>query len=260
MRNYFLFLLSFVFLFLSCKSKKNMPIRVHDVEPKTTVANAVLLNQINQRSNTFSYLSADVDASYNDGKNNYDFDIKLVLEKDKYIYFSASAFLGIEVARAYITPHNIQIVNRLERSVTVAGYDFLKDFTRAPLGFKQLQNLFIGNALFVSDTLTSAADSSDEKYFLTQLLGVALFQKSAYNKNTFKLVSASIIDSAMNQNMNVFYSNFYVRSDNFYPSNIAINIAAQKNVACTFKLSNFAFEKKREIQFSVPKNYKVINR
>ena len=65
-------------------------------------------------------------------------------------------------------------------------------------------------------------------------------------------------DKNVNRQFTVEYSNPYTHENNAYPSNVNINIRAEKNIDCKFKLSNFVFEKKKESIFSIPGNYEVI--
>jgi hypothetical protein len=67
-----------------------------------------------------------------------------------------------------------------------------------------------------------------------------------------------VADTIKNQSLEVDYSDNIANGTNTVPSNISINIKGEKNVACQFKLSNFAFDKKGEVQFSVPKSYQEI--
>lgn len=245
----------------ACKSKKaaTPPVATTPKEEKKVEINntAMLIQAVKMNANNFTYIQADAETDYRDGSNNYSFDMRIVMEKDRYIFVSATALLGIEVARMYITPDQIQIINRLEKKYIVAGYGYLKNFTSAPLEFEQLQNIFAGNSLFGLDENKAKADSADGSYKLVQWVGEVL-QSSIHNRTNLKTRESELTDDTRGQKMIVKYAGFVQQGSNFYPNDIAINIVAQKKVECRMKLSNFVFEKKKEVQFSVPQSYKII--
>ena len=79
------------------------------------------------------------------------------------------------------------------------------------------------------------------------------------NNKIAKLEVNQLEDTFKNQNLSINYNEYIANGTNYYPSELAINIRAEKNLGCTMKLFNFAFEKKREPQIRVPASYKTIS-
>ena len=245
----------------SCKSKKNLsssgdktPIvtgKANEEEAENTI------KLIRQNRNDYTYVKADAAAAYNDGKNAYDLDVELVCEKDKYIWMKVTALFGIEAARVMITPAKIQLVERLNRKHITANFNYLKNFTDIPLSFVQLQNMIAGNALFEADPKQSSIENAGAEKLLIYLFNQNI-QTNIYNTANYKNRKSIVADTIKKQSLEIDYSDFTANGTNTVPSNISINIKGEKNVACQFKLSNFAFDKKGEVQFSVPKSYQEI--
>lgn len=69
----------------------------------------------------------------------------LRIQKDKAIYVSIAPILGIEVARALITPDSVKIVNRLESTYYVGNISGLNHMFNTDVDFFMLQSLFMGD-------------------------------------------------------------------------------------------------------------------
>ncbi len=258
--NFFVALLVII-LSVSCKSKKKLTQTTDTkstIEGKSTLAHTdAALKQIKQNKNDYTYLKADASAAYNDGKNAYDLDVELVCEKDKYIWMKVTALFGIEAARIMITPEKIELLDRLNRKHILANFSYLKSFTDIPLTFIQLQNLIVGNALFDVDVNQTIVENMGVEMLVNYMFNQNK-QSNIYNTTNYKNRLSLVNDTLKNQSLQIDYSDFVVNGTNAFPANISINIKSEKNVACQFKLSNFAFDKKGEVQFSVPKSYQEI--
>lgn len=67
------------------------------------------------------------------------------IKKDAAIYISIAPILGIEVARALITPDSVKMVNRLESSYYMGDLRILSNMFNADIDFYMLQSLLLGN-------------------------------------------------------------------------------------------------------------------
>lgn len=250
-----------LFFVQSCKSKKNLGTKLPQEIAKAGELkkdNAAFFEKIKQQESNFNYISCKGECEYNDGKNSYNFDVQLEMEKGKFIFIRATYLLGIEVAKMYITPNQIQILNHLEKTNTLASYDYLKKFSSATLQFENIENMLVGNSLFAQNQTITLLDSNATQYILKTILNGAT-QRCFYGINQIaKLSENQLADTYKNQNMEIKYNQFIANGTNYYPSELAINIRAEKNLGCIMKLFNFAFEKKKDPQIRVPASYKTI--
>ena len=73
--------------------------------------------------------------------------------KDSAIWLSANAILGIEAMRVLITRDSVKLLDKLNKVYTARSVDYLQDLTSLPLDLPTLQDLIIGNAVFVGFTV-----------------------------------------------------------------------------------------------------------
>lgn len=251
-----------IITFVSCKSKKNVVVNNGKDIEKTNALNKntkAIFENINQYKSNYNYIACKGECEYSDGKNSYNFDIQIEMEKNNFIFIKATYLLGIEVARLYITPSQIQIINHFEKTNTLAQYSFLKKYSSANLTFNNIENMMLGNAIFNQNDSNSSLDSNETKYIIQTILESSL-QKCEFNKNKiFKTESSQLEDLIKNQTLNIKYNQYTVNGTDYYPTEVAINIRAEKNLGCLMKLYNFAYVKKKEPQIRVPASYKTIN-
>src|SRR5262249_51381025 len=81
--------------------------------------------------------------------NGYEVNAFLRIRKDSMIWVSVNAALGIEAFRLLITPDSVKILDKLKKIVRLRSVSFLQDEVHLPVDFKTLQDLLIGNPIFL---------------------------------------------------------------------------------------------------------------
>ncbi|MGE8424570.1 MAG: DUF4292 domain-containing protein, partial [Sphingobacterium siyangense] len=131
-----------VLLLSSCSSKKKLlkgadlktenelTIKDNTREAKKNSLRNLFLTNLN-----YSTFSGKAKMRLDLGKDNYDVTSTIRIEKDKRIWISISATLGIEVARVLITPDSVQILNKFQSEYMVKPFDYLYRFASPDLTF-----------------------------------------------------------------------------------------------------------------------------
>lgn len=243
-----------------CKSKKavtnQVPHQVNKVDTNALEAKEAVLKTIDGNTNTFNFYQAKASASYKDDQQNLNLDISIMMEKDQYIWMSVTALLGIEVARIMITPDSVKIMDRLHRKCIVTDFAYIQRMSNVPLKLENLQSMIVGNTLFPNSVQKSEVDTILGVLAIYTTLGTQ--KQNTFYSPQFKAQRTTIAEKDQSREMKIAYNGFSNFGTNTYPNKIDINIRAEKNVSCNFELSNFVFEKKRGVQFSVPSSYEVV--
>jgi hypothetical protein len=242
----------------SCKSKKIAPTKPLETKLLQEGPNPteVLLNTIDANINNFSFYQSRAKVNYKDDKQKVELDVNLIMEKDQYIWMSVTAVLGIEVARVMITQDSVKILDRLHRKYIVADFNYIQRLSNVPLKLNNLQNLIGGNTIFNNSVQKSVVDTILGALSVSTLINTQK-QTTFYNTN-YKVNRTLIAEQNQSRQLNITYPTYATFDQNMYPSTLNINIRAEKNIECTFELSNFVFTKKRETQFTVPSGYEVV--
>ncbi len=113
-----------------------------------------VMNRINLRKIDYQSFSAKVKVDYegSDGKS-YDVTAFIRMQKDSVIWVSINAILGIEAFRMLITRDSVKLLNKLDKIVELRSVSYLQEVIHLPLDFKTLQDLIIGNPVYLDSTI-----------------------------------------------------------------------------------------------------------
>src|SRR5688572_9124571 len=189
MTRFFIFLISIAIL-TSCRSakklgtamaKKDTVIRV-TVDTNGMKRNDTLnmirstLQKLEANQINYKTFSAKLDVDYRgfDDKN-YDLNVNIRMHKDSIIWLNVNAtLLSIDVMRMIITKDSVKLLNKRDKIYTARSVDFLQDVTQLPLDLKTVQDLIIGNPVFVDSNIVSYSTGNG----ITSLLSVGEWFKN----------------------------------------------------------------------------------
>lgn len=254
----------FAAIFLaSCSTTKKTQTTVPPAEPttqeETKPAEMETMSSVLAKMNTLDYntFSGKIDASYKDNKGkDYNFDVKLNMRKDELIWLSVTGPLGIEVARGLITKDSVKILNKLEKTYLTTSISYLQDKLGLPLDLATMQDLLIGNPVFIdkaSSSYTKEGDniliSSQTRYF-KNLLSVLM---PGYLPSVSKLED---VDAARNRSAELTYGDYKVEGDKQFSQTRNIKVNYKTNIDIDLKYKSYTFNGTISNPFSVPSGYK----
>ncbi len=195
-----------------------------------------------------------VDFVGNDGKKS-DFNANLRMYKDSMIWVSITALLGIEAFRVLITPDSVKVLNKLDKVVQLRSVGYLQDVAKIPLTFTDLQNILIGNPVYLDSNIVSY--KRDER--TTSLISIGhLFKHLLTVSNNDYLLQHSKLDDVdplRARTCNITYGGY----DNRYGfpfstyRRIAVSEKSKLDIQLQFKQIDFNLD--LNFPFNVPKNF-----
>jgi hypothetical protein len=250
----------FILFSLGCKSSKKIIGKTPVAHITRTGNDALqnLLKNIQANENTFDYYQCRSKLIYTEGEQKQELDAIITMEKDRYVLFSISAVLGLNVARVLATPDSVVVLDLLHRKAIIAGYDYLQKITQLPLTFAQLQNLIAGNALYFHDSALSLADTVMPQLTITQPLAGNRAQAVTYAMNTLKPTRTKLWERNGTKEIIIDYSNPHIYKSSAFPARWNINIQSEKNIQFELEATQFIFDKKKELVFSIPKSFELV--
>ena len=154
-------------LFLYSCQRKAVPTRSTAGPGTSTPIADPALPVVKARNTEFIYLSAKGKAQITLKGDQQGANLAVRLRRDSIIWVSGS-LLGIEGVRAVLTPDSVRVINRLEKSYFVGGYDYLSRLLQVPVSFGQVQALLLGDYLpapaGTRPTVTAEADGQRIAY------------------------------------------------------------------------------------------------
>lgn len=135
--------------------------------PTRTSEFADLWNQLQQRRTDFTTFSGKAHVSYDGGGNSQEFDVNIRIEKDRRIWVSITALLGLEAARVLVTPDSIFAIDRIHRDAYVMPLLQASQLLPVPADFQLMQALILGDVLPAKADFTAAGPGNADSIVLS---------------------------------------------------------------------------------------------
>lgn len=259
------YLYSFLFIaFLaSCSAtrKAQKPIVADNTKEENPVAEMETMSTVLSKLNHIEYTTfsgkTDVDFTDAKGKKN-SLDAKILIDKNNLIWISTTGPLGIEVARAMITKDSVKILNKLQREYITASIGYLQDQLGLPLDLATLQDLLVGNPVFL-DKFSSSYTKKDNNLLISS--------QTRFFKNLITvlmpgyLMSHSLltdVDASRNRTAALSYDGYKTAGSFSFPvqRNIVVDHKGKTQINLNYK--SFNFNESLSTPFAVPSGYKRI--
>ncbi len=263
-----IFIAAICFL-VSCRSTKKIQ---SAISKKDTTQIVVIPNQKNDSiafiQNTlqqlavnkigFTTFNAKVNIDYRDASDkNYNVNANVRMYKDSAIWISINAVLGIEAMRVFITKDSVKLLNKLEKRYTARSVDYLQEVTSLPLDLKVMQNLLLGNPVFLDNNIVSYSRGDG----IISLLSIgSIFKNLVTISDGNKTLLRSKLDDAdvtRNRTANLTYGDYESRKGVLFSRERRISISEKKKLDIKLSYRQYDFNDPVTFPFSVPKNYTV---
>lgn len=213
---------------------------------------AVLKNWIDFQ--TFS-AKVKVDFEGKDGKKS-DFNAFLRLRKDSALWISVNVALGIEAFRVLITPDSVKVLNKIDKIVQLRSVSALQEMTQLPFTFTELQNVIIGNPVFLDSTILSY--NTDESSVSLFILNEFFRHMLTVNRNNYTLQNSKLDDTDPSRARTclVVYSDYQQKDNKLFSAFRKITVTEKNKLDIQMEYKQFGFNEELNFPFSIPKNYK----
>ncbi len=269
MKRVFSVLLVVVVLLASCRSTKKIQTAISKkdttqtvrVAPVETFDSAAYMRNIYRSIDSarldFKTFTAKIDVDYRDANDKkYDLNVHVRMLKDSIIWMSVNAVLGIEGIRLLVTKDSVKMLNKQEKLYTVRSIDYLQEVTALPLNLTVLQDLIIGNAVFLDSNFVSFTTNDNAISLLS--LGKWFKNLLTINKNDGTLLRSKLDDADLSKSRtaDLTYSGYENKNGVLFAEKRKITIVEKKKLEVGLDFKQYEFNKDVNFPFSIPKNYK----
>lgn len=218
-----------------------------------------ILNKLDSDKIIFNTFSAKAKVEYEDHNGKQpDFNAFIRLKKDSVLWISISAtFLGIEAFRLYITPDTLILMNKLEKTVEYHPFKYIETVAQIPMDFHLLQNILIGNPVYVGDSVVSFRQTANQILIGT----VGTFFKNlitlSSQDNHLQRIKLDDLDLRKNRTAALSYDDYQKQNNVDFSTNRQINVSEKTKVEVSILFKQYEFNNELSFPFNIPKNYKT---
>lgn len=252
-------------LLASCRTAKKVqaPVSAKDTVLVTVVAEPdsvkkvrSVLQSLDSANIQFQTFSAKANIDYRDGEDKkYDLTANIRMYKDSAIWVSVSAILGIEALRAFITKDSVFILDKGNKIYTARSIGYLQEVTSLPLNLHTLQNLLVGNPVFMDGSVVGFTDAGST----ISLLQVGQWFKTLTTIGTESKNLLSIklddVNASRKRNASLLYNDYKTEGGPSFATKRKITVADKKKLDIELDFKQYSFNEPVEFPFSIPKNY-----
>ncbi|HEV9037836.1 MAG TPA: DUF4292 domain-containing protein [Puia sp.] len=193
-----------------------------------------------------------------DGKD-YEVTAFVRIKKDSLIWLSIVGSLGPvskEVIRAMITPDSVKVRDNREKVIRMRSVSYLQEQVHLPVDFKALQDLLIGNPIFL--------DTSRVLYYRTETKGISLFSAGAEFSNfltlnpdlTMKHSKVDDVDPLRARTCDLTYGDYDYSGVVPFSAYRKISVEEKSKVDIELGYKQYKFNEPLSYPWQVPKNFK----
>ncbi len=241
-----------VLLMTSCGSTKKIS---SNRLSKKTAANIIELH--NAANLDFSTYASKLRLNYDDGKKQVSPSATLRLEKDKQLWLSVK-FLGFTVAKAYITPKEVQFYEKLGKRYYKGDFTAISSFLGTTVTFKSLQDLLLGQSMLALEqnqleivkddrgnlNISPKKPSKKYKYSLT------------LDQLHYKVASYFISQSEKNRQLDMNYTSYQEIEGKQLPEKMTIEVKGGSNdKKLHLEFNRVDLDNKLSFPFNIPSGY-----
>lgn len=270
MRFFFFLIMIFILAIISCTPTKKIQTAIIKKD-KDTVGTAPVVNHAHEDSmlfiqNTyktilahridFKTFSAKIDVDYIDADDKrYNVNVFLRMYKDSIIWVDIHAFLGIDALKAIITKDSVKIIDKQNKLYTARSIAYLQEVSQLAVDLPTLQDLLIGNVVFLDSNIVSYAKFDNS----ISLLSIGKTFKNLITLNEDQMVQRIKLDDVnelRNRTGDLTYDDYEDKMGPDFAKTRKITFAEKKKLDVRLSFKQYNFNEDLTFPFSIPKNYK----
>lgn len=242
---------------VSCKARKQVTVvRKADSTAKPLDNVSSKLDAIRAKQVNFNTFAGRAKTKLDINGNSNDVTLNIRIERDKRIWVSITAILGVEAARALITPDSILLINRLQGVYLRKPFSYVYKYASNQVNYKTLESLLIGNA--IPELLNEKADvvNADGNTTLSGSLQDLLYKLIV--GADLKVTQTNLSNQNERQSLQVVNNTFIQATNRIMPSQIDIaSVVKDKKIQVNLHYTKADYDVQQEYPFSIPASYEA---
>ena len=253
---------------VSCKTVKKIN---KAIAPKDTTAVIIIdqtkidsllmikktIDNLNKNYIDFKSFNAKIKVEYQDKKGKQP-DVTAIVRiiKDSAIWISLTAsILNIEIYRILITRDSMVLLNKQDKEVQYRSFDYLQEVTEIPFDYTTLQDLLIGNPVFVDSNIVYYKKTDDQILF--SMVGKYFKHLLTLSSDHFYLTHSKLDDVDISRSRTAYltYSDYEIKSGFHFSTYREITVSEKNKLDVRLNYKQYEFNKELSVSFNIPKNY-----
>ncbi len=208
----------------------------------------------------FNTFNAKIKVEYEGAEKSDNYTAYLSMKKDSVILIKIKgSFLGISAVglEAKIKQDSVTVVQLVgEKSVMNRSISYLQEVTQIPFDFAALQDLFIGNPVFLDNNVVSYKAGANQ--FLVLMVGDIFKHLLSLDNTDYRVLHSKLddVDIQRNRTGDITFSGYQPMGSYQFATYRKISVAEKSKLDIYLDFKEFTLNEPLKYNFDIPKNFK----
>lgn len=240
------------------KDSTQTAIIVHDNSADSIAFVNSIYEKVTNRRIDFQTFSAKIKVEYTDkdGKGP-DLTVFARIRKDSAIWLSINATVfSYEAYRVLITKDSVIVFNKKDKEAQFRSLSYLQELSQLPFDFSTLQDLIIGNPIYLEKNIVSFKQNAGNVLML--LSGNKFKHLMTLSKPDYVLEHSKLDDvtPSRNRTCDLTYSDYDNKSGLSFSTKRKIIVAEKSRLDIDMDFKQYSFNENLSFPMAIPRNYK----
>jgi len=262
------------FLSVACKTSQKVQAIQSAIEKKDTAQTVLvkevpkvdseaivkhILGKVMNKKVDFVTFNTRINVDYESAEQSQKFVAYLGMKKDSIIFIKiVGKFLGISkvAMQIKIRPDSVFLVNEIDRWVKKTSIDYLQDTTNIPFDFKTIQDILVGNPVFLDSNIVSYRAGNSQLQVL--MIGDIFKHLITLDNNDFRVLHSKLddVDMMRSRTCDISFGSYDVVDGRSFAKYRLISVSEKSKLDIYLDFKESSFNDPLKYSFNVPKNYK----
>lgn len=217
------------------------------------------IENLNHNYIDFRTFNAKIKVDYEDNKGKQP-DVTAIVRiiKDSAIWISLTAsFLNIEIYRVLINRDSVILMNKQDKEVQYRSLDYLQEVTQIPFDYKTLQDLLVGNPVFIDSNIVYYKKTDQQILF--SMVGKYFKHLITLSSDNYLATHSKLddVDMSRSRTADLTYSGYENKTGFYFSTLREITVSEKNKLDIRLNYKQYEFNKELSVNFNIPKNYTV---
>lgn len=271
----FIFLLSIVLIAFSCKTVKKVATIQEAFTKKDTVQTVMIVDapkvdsaaivkdimrKVAKSKIDFKTFNAKIKVGYESAENSDTYTVNISMMKDSLMYIRIlGSFLGIkqEGMQVKVKRDSVFLYKKIgERYVQNRSISYLQEVTQIPFDFSTLQDLIIGNPVFIDSNIVSYKDN--DAGLLVLMLGDTFKHLITLGQDDKTIIHSKLddVDIQRNRTCDITYSSYAPLGSYQFSTYRRVVVSEKSKLDLELDFKEYTINEPLKYTFEIPKNIK----
>ena len=218
------------------------------------------MESIGSRHIDFNTFSAKIKVEYEDSRGkqpNITAYVRMIKDSVIWVSMYATVF-NIEALRVMITKDSVFVLDKINKQAQLRSMDYLQEVTDIPFDLKTLQDVIVGNPVFMDSSNIVYYKQTGDKVLLATVGKLFKHLLTVNSKDTLLLHSKlDDVDLSRNRTADITYDEYENKTGVMFSTYREITVSEKNKLDIRLNYKQYEFNKELTIVFNIPKNYEI---